>query len=103
METLKSVLVLILGVCGSSPIARAQGSEGMDVLRIRPNLYMIAGAGGNIGVQIGADGVVLVDAGAKGTSTQVLAEIRKLTDQPIRYIINTSVDADHAGGNADLA
>ncbi len=64
---------------------------------------MIAGAGGNIGVQIGPDGVVLVDAGAKGTSAQVLAEIRKLTDRPIRYIINTSADPDHAGGNAELS
>jgi glyoxylase-like metal-dependent hydrolase (beta-lactamase superfamily II) len=75
----------------------------MEVLRIRPSFYVIAGAGGNIGVQIGVNGVVLVDSGAQGTSAQVLAEIRKLTDKPIRYIINTSADADHVGGNAELA
>jgi len=94
---------LMLGTCGSAPPARAQANENIEVLRIRPSFYVIAGAGGNIGVQIGTDGVVLVDAGAKGDSGQVLAEIRKLTDQPIRYIINTSADADHVGGNADLA
>jgi cyclase len=95
--------VLISGICVTVPIARAQGTEGLDVIQVRPNFYMIAGAGGNIGVQIGPDGVVLVDAGAKGTSAQVLAEIRKLTDRPIRYIINTSADPDHAGGNAELS
>ncbi len=100
----KLFAVLILSVSGAAPIACAQArSEGFDVLRVRPNFYMIAGAGGNICVQIGADGVVLVDTGAKGTSAQVLAEIRKLTDRPIRYIINTSADADHAGGNVELS
>ena len=64
---------------------------------------MIAGAGGNIGVQIGSDGVVLVDAGTASASTQVLAALRKITDLPIRYIINTSADADHVGGNGNLS
>jgi glyoxylase-like metal-dependent hydrolase (beta-lactamase superfamily II) len=64
---------------------------------------MIAGAGGNIGVQIGSDGVVLVDSGRAGASAQVGAAVRKLTDKPIRYIINTNADADHVGGNAPVA
>jgi glyoxylase-like metal-dependent hydrolase (beta-lactamase superfamily II) len=64
---------------------------------------MIAGAGGNIGVQIGSDGVVLVDSGRAGASDQVVAAVRKLTDKPIRYIINTNADADHVGGNAQVA
>ncbi len=75
----------------------------LDVLRIRPNFYVIAGAGGNIGVQIGDEGVVLVDAGTKDASRAVLAEIKKLTDQPIRYIFNTSADADHVGGNGEVS
>jgi glyoxylase-like metal-dependent hydrolase (beta-lactamase superfamily II) len=76
---------------------------GLDVVKVRPNFYMIAGAGGNIGVQIGVDGVVLVDAGAAAASDRVLAAIRKLTDLPVRYIINTSSDADHVAGNGNLA
>ncbi len=94
---------LAVGVFALNVTARAQATEDMEVLHVRPNFYMIAGAGGNIGVQIGADGVLLVDAGSAGTSARVLAEIRKLTDKPIHYIVNTSADADHAGGNADLA
>jgi cyclase len=95
---------LILSIWGGAQIARAQpGSEEIEVLRIRPNFSMIAGAGGNIGVQTGPDGVVLVDAGTLAASDRVLAAIQKLTDQPIRYIINTSADTDHVGGNGRLS
>lgn len=78
-------------------------SSGLDVVQVHPNFYMIAGAGGNIGVQIGVDGVVLVDAGTEGASDRVVAAIKKLTPLPIRYVINTGADADHVGGNAKLA
>jgi glyoxylase-like metal-dependent hydrolase (beta-lactamase superfamily II) len=63
----------------------------------------MAGAGANISVQTGPDGVVVVDAGVEPSADQVLAAIKSLSDQPIRYIINTSADADHVGGNEKLA
>ena len=94
----------ILIVFGASTIAGGQQtSGGLDVVQVRPNFYMIAGAGGNIGVQIGVDGVVLVDAGTEGASDRVLAAIRKLTELPTRYIINTGAEPDHVGGNSKLA
>ena len=64
---------------------------------------MIAGAGSNIGVQIGDDGVVVVDAGSSASAGDVLAAIQKLTPRPIRYIIDTSADPDHVGGNETLS
>jgi glyoxylase-like metal-dependent hydrolase (beta-lactamase superfamily II) len=64
---------------------------------------MIAGAGGNIGVQVGEDGVVLVDAGSASMSQDLLAAIKKITPKPIRYIVNTSADPDHVGGNEALS
>ena len=64
---------------------------------------MIAGAGGNIGVQIGSDGIVLVNAGTAQASDRVLAELKKLTDLPIRYIINADAGADFVGGNEKLS
>jgi glyoxylase-like metal-dependent hydrolase (beta-lactamase superfamily II) len=76
---------------------------GLDVVPVRQNFYMIAGAGGNIGVQIGSDGVVLVNSGNGAASTEVLAAIKKLTDLPIRYIVNTDGGPDFVGGNAKLA
>ncbi len=64
---------------------------------------MIAGAGGNIGVQIGDDGIVVVDAGSSASAADVLAAIQKLSPRPIRYIIDTSADPDHVGGNETLS
>lgn len=95
---------LFLVLAGTGQVARGQqANDGLDVLQIRPNFYMIAGAGGNIGVQIGSDGVLLIDAGTEGASSRVVAAIKKLTPEPIRFILNTSADADHVGGNANLA
>ena len=96
--------VLGLVLCSANASRAAETDNGaLDVIQVRPNFYMIAGAGGNIGVQIGTDGVVLADAGNAGASDQVLAAIRQLTKLPIRYIINTSAEADHVGGNGRLA
>ena len=96
-------------LCGGgwTCIARAQQSQRstkpVEALQIQPGFYMLTGAGGNIAVQIGPDGVVLVDAGSAEKADDVLVAIKKLTDRPIRYIINTSPDADHVGGNEKIA
>ena len=64
---------------------------------------MIAGAGGNVGVQVGEDGVVVVDAGSAASAAAVVTAIKKITSQPIRYVIDTGPDADHVGGNDVLS
>ena len=94
---------LILG--GGARLAFAQQEQAGDpeTLQVAPNFYMIAGAGGNIAVQTGPDGVVLVNAGSADMSDKVVAAIKKLTPRPIRYIVNTSADADNVGGNAAVA
>jgi glyoxylase-like metal-dependent hydrolase (beta-lactamase superfamily II) len=81
----------------------ATSSDGLEVLEVRPNFFMIAGAGGNIGVQVGEDGVVVVDAGSAARAAAVVAAIKRITPQPIRYIIDTGPDADHVGGNEVLS
>jgi cyclase len=95
------VMLLMLSAI-LSHAAEPQNGD-LDVVRVRPNFYMIAGAGGNIGVQIGTDGVVLVNAGVENATDRVLAVIRKLTPLPIRYVIDTNAEADFVGGNAKLA
>lgn len=99
--TLGSLGVIVLFSAGAG--RAQQDGPGIEVLQVRPNFYMIAGAGANIGVQTGPDGVVVVNTGTREASTEVLAAIRKLTRDPIRYIINTSADADVVGGNAALS
>jgi glyoxylase-like metal-dependent hydrolase (beta-lactamase superfamily II) len=69
---------------------------------VQGSVSLIAGSGANVAVQVGKNGVVLVDSPAVALVPQVMAEIRKLSSLPIRYIVNTSVDPDHVGGNAAL-
>jgi glyoxylase-like metal-dependent hydrolase (beta-lactamase superfamily II) len=75
----------------------------LTVLQLRPNFYVIAGAGGNVGVQVGEDGVVVVDTGTANRSAAIIAIIKKLSLRPIRYIIDTNADPDHVGGNEALS
>jgi glyoxylase-like metal-dependent hydrolase (beta-lactamase superfamily II) len=98
----KRILTAALGlvVCGALASRAAEPDNGgLDIVQVRPNFYMIAGAGGNIGVQIGSDGIVLVNAGAEAASAQVLAALKNLTKLPVRYVIDANADADFVGGN----
>jgi glyoxylase-like metal-dependent hydrolase (beta-lactamase superfamily II) len=90
----------LFAVCACGGLTAAQSTVAdLHVLQLRPNFYMIAGAGSNIGVQVGDDGVVVVDAGSAARADAVVAAIRKITPRPIRYVIDTSGDPDHVGGN----
>jgi cyclase len=102
MKRAASLVVLAGFVALGKATLVGQGQD-LEVLQIRPNFYMIAGAGGNVGVQVGEDGVVVVDAGSSAQADAVLAAITRITPQPIRYVINTSADPDHVGGNEKLS
>lgn len=83
---------------------RPSGGAALETIAIRPpSVYAIFGAGSNIVMHVGEDGVILVDSGSTPMADQVLAEVRKITKAPIRLIINTSADADHIGGNERIA
>lgn len=94
--------VAVLVGWGPGATARQPAVDGLDLVQIRPNFYVIGGAGGNIVMQTGPEGVILVDSGTTANADKVLAAIRRVTELPIRYIINTSMDADHVGGNDRL-
>jgi glyoxylase-like metal-dependent hydrolase (beta-lactamase superfamily II) len=83
--------------------AKTQAGE-IGVQKIRENFYMLTGAGGNVGLSVAPNGVVLlVDSGAAAMTDKLLAAVKKITPKPIRKIINTHGDADVVGGNAKLA
>lgn len=103
-----SLPLILAGLAIGNPISllsaqqNQPGSDAIRIFEVRPNIHMISGAGGNIAVQIGVDGVVVVDTGSPETAGAALAAIRELTDQPIRYVINTGPGADHIGGNETI-
>ena len=102
---MKNALGIALGLalcCVLSASVVAQDA-GLDVVKVRKNFYMIAGAGGNIGVQIGSDGIVLVNSGTAAAADKVLSALKQLTDLPIRYIIDVDAGAEFVGGNERLA
>ena len=87
-------------ISAAAQTAREGATSGdLTVVTVRPNFFMIAGAGANVGVQVGEDGVVLIDAGSAERSAEVIAAVKRITPRPIRYIIDTGPDADHVGGN----
>lgn len=98
---LAAALLIVFG--GGVSWAAEADNSGLEIIQVRPNFYMIAGAGANIGVQIGSDGVVLVDSGTDAAADQVVAALKKITPLPVRYIINTGADPDHVLGNGKLA
>lgn len=71
--------------------------------KVAGSVYMLEGAGGNIGVSVGGDGVVVVDSQFAPLAPKIEAALRAVTDKPVRYLLNTHFHGDHVGGNAHLA
>jgi cyclase len=72
------------------------------VIPVQGNVYLLAGAGDNMAVQVGDDGVLLVDSGSGNVPDKTLAAIRQLSDKPIRFILNTHAHPENVGGNETL-
>src|SRR6266576_4531410 len=72
----------------------------MKVSKVAGNVYMLEGAGGNIGASVGEDGIVIVDDQYAPLADKIQGALKGVTDKPIRFIINTHYHGDHTGGNA---
>ena len=116
---MKPSSLLAAATLAGSLIASVQG-QGIDYAKIEilrekigPNLYMLSGsagadpghedaAGGRIGVLAGPDGIFMVDAQYAQITDKVVAAIRKISSEPIRFLVNTHVHGDHTAGNANF-
>jgi glyoxylase-like metal-dependent hydrolase (beta-lactamase superfamily II) len=78
-------------------------AQALETIQIRPNVFVIFGAGSNITAHVGEDGIILVDSGSAAMADAVVRAVKVLSPQPIRLIVNTSADADHVGGNATVS
>lgn len=90
----RQLLLLLL-----APLLAAQQNGDVNVLAVQGNISMLVGPGGNMTVQAGKDGVLLVDTMFAADADKILAAVRGISKGPIRYIIDTHVHPDHTGGN----
>lgn len=71
----------------------------IKVTKVAGNVYMLEGAGGNIGASVGEDGIVIVDDQYAPLADKIQAALKGITEKPVRFIINTHYHGDHTGGN----
>ena len=93
-----------IGFCALIACNRLAAAEAVE-FQMQPaggNIHMLSGQGGNIGVCVGEDGVFLIDDQFAPLTQQILAEIRKLSAAPVRFVLNTHWHGDHTGGNENL-
>lgn len=92
-------------LCAAQGVAAQQDFDAVEIVvhEVVANVYYLEGAGGNVGVAVGDDGVVMVDDQFAPLSEKLVAAIRTITDAEIRFVINTHVHPDHVGGNASFA
>ncbi len=96
-------LLLVLGHFASAQVGFADAE--LSIEHVAGNVYMVQrpGGGGNIGAFVGPDGVLLVDSLFAPMSESLIAAVAEVTDESIRFLINTHIHLDHVGGNANLA
>jgi cyclase len=92
-------LMLVASTLGAQTLKPAQP---VNIERVKGDLYMISGEGGNVAVYVTGAGVILVDDMFYRNADDIVAKVATVTDQPIVYVLNTHQHDDHAGGNAKL-
>lgn len=102
-RTIAVALTLVFGVTASVD-AQGRDFSAVEIVahHVAGGVYYLEGAGGNIGLSIGEDGVVMIDDQFAPLTDKIVAAIRELSDAEIRFVINTHVHGDHTGGNENL-
>jgi cyclase len=70
--------------------------------KVAGNVYMLEGSGGNIGVSVGEDGIVIVDDQFAPLAPKIKAALKEITDKPVKFVLNTHFHGDHSGGNVEF-
>ena len=101
---LKKALLATVALGSIAGAAFAQDWEKVEIRTeaLRGNVHVLYGAGGNIGISAGEDGVVLIDDQFAPLTDRIKAAVGKISDKPILYAINTHFHGDHTGGNENM-
>src|SRR5215813_12167953 len=98
---------ILLAVAASAFLVSCTSAQNNDfskvqikVTKVAGNVYMLEGAGGNIGASVGEDGIVVVDDQYAPLADRIQAALKGITDKPVRFVINTHYHEDHTGGNS---
>ncbi len=103
MKSIKILMLCCFAILSTASLAQRDFSQvEITTHRLADNLYYLKGAGGNIGVSVGEDGVFLIDDQFAPLTEKILAAIQVVTDQPVRFLFNTHHHGDHTGGNQNL-
>ncbi len=102
MKYLKFLLVTIAYSIANFTVAQNFDNVTITTTKLSDNVYMLVGAGGNIGVSVGDDGVFVIDDQFAPLTTKIEAAIRTLSDKQIQFLVNTHYHGDHTGGNENM-
>lgn len=95
------LLIAILFVTIDNTPAQDKQVE-FTTIQLSDTIYMLKGRGGNVGISTGEDGLYIIDDQVRPVTSQLLRAIRKISNKPIRFVINTHYHADHTGGNETI-
>src|ERR1035438_9260892 len=101
--SLNLILFISLLPVGSAIAQQDFSKVQITVTRVGGTVYMLEGAGGNIGVSVGEDGVVLVDDQFAPLAPKIREALKGITDKPVKFVLNTHFHGDHTGGNAQFS
>ena len=98
---MRRTMIAILAACGSSLGWAQQDFSAVEIqtTELAPGIYMLVGAGGNLGLSVGDDGAFLIDDQFAPLSDKIMAAVAELTDAPVEFLANTHWHGDHTGGN----
>lgn len=92
-------LVVLFGCAFAATQDQDFSKVQIKVAKVAGSVYMLEGAGGNIGASVGEDGIVIVDDQYAPLADKIQAALKGITDKPVRFVINTHYHEDHTGGN----
>ena len=93
--------LFLSGVFVATTLTGAQAQTSLSIEQVKDGLYVIIGSGGNVAARLTSEGVILIDDKFPRNFTEIQELVSQVTDQPVRYVLNTHHHGDHSGGNVE--